>query len=358
MKIRVVILDSDAQYLERLSATFGVKYTHKLQIYACTSLSTALDIIDEKRVDVFLATEEFDVDYKALPKRCGFGYLVEDHDTETINGQFVVCKFQKAEQIYKQILGLYSEHSSSITGRVANAGASNLVIFQSPCGGVGTSSMASAFALNLATGGAKVLYLNLEKFGVADTFFSAEGSLGMSEIVYALKSRKANLQMKLESCLKQDQCGVYFISGSAVALDNLELKHEEINELVDVINVSTDFDYIVIDMDFSLDEDSVKLIQKSNAMVMVCDGSEPCNTKIKRTVDAMAKMEQDLEEPLIVRTHVVYNKFSSKTSTGVEEAGIDVLGGAPRYEHATVHQVVLQLSKMNLFDRIINQENY
>lgn len=358
MKIKVVILDSDAQYLERLGATFGMKYVQKLQLFSCTSLKKALEIINEKRVDILLATEDFDVDYKALPKRCGFGYLVEDHDTESINDQFVVCKFQKAEQIYKQILGLYSEHSSSITGRVTNGENGNLVIFESPCGGVGTSSMASAFALNLAMTGRKVLYLNLEKFGTADNFFSAEGTLGMSDIVYALKSRKANLPMKLESCLKQDPCGVYFISGSAVALDNMELKHEEIWELIEAINMSSDFEYIILDTDFSLEKDAVKLIQKSNALIMVSDGSEPANTKIRRAVDSMIKMEQNLDDPITVRTHLIYNRFSNKTGMGMDDINIDILGGAPRYEHATIHQVVLQLSQMNLFDRIINQEMY
>lgn len=70
--------------------------------------------------------------------------------------------------------------------------------------------MAAACASYYAAKGEKTLYLNFEKFGSADAFFSAEGQFDMSDIIFALKSRKANLSMKMESCVKQDRRGVYF----------------------------------------------------------------------------------------------------------------------------------------------------
>ena len=89
-----------------------------------------------------------------------------------------------------------------------------MIIFSSPSGGVGTSSMAAACAVHYAMQGKKVLYLNLEKFGSADVFFSGEGQFDMSDIIYTLKSKKTNLALKLESCVKQDISGVYFYSQS------------------------------------------------------------------------------------------------------------------------------------------------
>ena len=53
----------------------------------------------------------------------------------------------------------------------------------------------------------------------------------MSGIIFALKSKKTNLSMKMESCVKQDPRGVYFYSQSKVALDMLELGADEIGRL-------------------------------------------------------------------------------------------------------------------------------
>ena len=111
---------------------------------------------------------------------------------------------------------------------------SKVITFSSPCGGTGTSSVAAACAVNFAKKGKKVLYFNLEPFGSSDNFFNAEGQFDMSDIIYALKSAKANLALKLESCVKQDSTGVYFFSATKVALDMQEL-HIVIRQILSVI---------------------------------------------------------------------------------------------------------------------------
>ena len=50
---------------------------------------------------------------------------------------------------------------------------------------------------------------------------------------------------------------------------------------------------------------------------------------------------------------LAYNKFSSKTSTMLENIDMKSIGGAPTYLHASVKQVVEQLSEMDMFEKII-----
>lgn len=82
-------------------------------------------------------------------------------------------------------------------------------------GGVGSSSLAAACALNFAARGRSVLYLNLEKFGGSSQFFSGEGQFDMSDVVLSLKSRKANLALKLESYVRRDPRGVFFFASQS-----------------------------------------------------------------------------------------------------------------------------------------------
>lgn len=219
MKIKLAILDNDKNYLGRIIATLEAMYTDKFQVYSFSDLDIALKTINEANIDVFVAGDSFNIDFSQLPKRCGFAYLVETPGIETLNGHQTICKFQKVDSIYKQILSIYAEYAGNITGLKIADEDCKIITFASPSGGTGSSTMAAACAIHFAARGKKTLYLNFEPFGSSDVFFSGEGMFTMSDVIYALKSKKTNLSLKLESCVKQDRRGVYYFSQSEFALD-------------------------------------------------------------------------------------------------------------------------------------------
>lgn len=353
MKIKLGILDMDQSYLNRIVAVFGTKYAEKLEIYSFTDLEVALATINSAKIDVFIANEAFDIDLNNLSKRCGFAYFVDSMDVSMVNNQRAICKFQKAELIYKQILNIYSDKAENLSTLKSKDGSASIILFQSVSGGTGASSMAAAGSLHFAEQGKKVLYLNLEKFGSSDAFFNGEGNFDISDIIYGLKSKKSNLSLKLESCVKNDPRGVYFYSQSRVALDMLELDCDEILQLLSELKAIEFYDYIVVDMDFAMDKNVLKICRQANAIVWVGDGLEISNIKIRRAYDALSIMEQNADLPLQKRISLLYNKFSNKVSKALEDIELRNIGGAPRYEHATTSQVLEQLSKLDVFDKII-----
>ncbi|MFR7893039.1 MAG: hypothetical protein ACLU38_02080 [Dysosmobacter sp.] len=56
---------------------------------------------------MLVASDTFVVESK-LPKRCQLAYFVESADVDSVNDQRAICKFQKADLIYRQILSIYS----------------------------------------------------------------------------------------------------------------------------------------------------------------------------------------------------------------------------------------------------------
>ncbi len=64
-------------------------------------------------------------------------------------------------------------------------------------------------------------------------------------------------------------------------------------------------------------------------------------------------MEQNDDSPLINRISLIYNKFSNKSSKTVGEIGLRIIGGAPRYEHASEVQILDKLSGMEMFGKIM-----
>ena len=353
MKIRLAILETDVGYLNRIVTVFGSKYADKIEIYSFTEKDVALSELQSIKADLLVASDSFEIDTKQLPKRCGFAYFVDSMEVELLRGQPTICRFQKADLIYRQVLSLYAEHAGSMTELKFSDDGCRVIAFASPSGGSGSSTMAAACALHFAAMGRKTLYLNLEKFGSPDDYFSGQGQFDMSDIIYALKTRKANISMKVESAVKQDLRGVYFISQSKLALDMLELTTEEILRLISELRLNGSYDYLILDAEFGLDKDSLKVLHQAQAMIVVGDGSPSSNTKIFRAMTALATKEENEDTPLINRTLLAYNRFSSRTGETIANLELRAIGGAPRYEHATTEQLLAQLSRNPLFDEIV-----
>ena len=353
MKIKLAILERDRSYLTRIASAFGTKYADKLEIYSFTDPDVALSTLNSAKIDVLLASDAFDIDTNKLPNRCAFAFLVDSMGIESLREQRAICKFQKADLIYKQILSVYSEKASSITGFKIAGDAGQVIVFCSVSGGVGSSTMAAACATHFAQQEKKVLYLNLEKFGSADVFFSGQGQFDMSDIIFALKSKKTNLPLKLEGCVKQDPCGVYFYSQTKIALDMMELNTEDTLRLISELRLMGEYDYIILDMDFAIDKETLKVFREAQAIVLIGDGSLESNNKTNRAYTALATLEQNADAPLVNRMYFIYNKVSSKNGQSIDDSGLKVLGGAPRYAGASEQQIRDQLAAMNIFDAIV-----
>lgn len=353
MKIKLAILEKDKTYLSRVVSAFSARYADKLEMYSFTDPAVAVGTLNSAKIDMLLASDCFEIDTTQIPARCAFAYLVDTKGIDLIRDQAAICKFQKADLIYKQILSVYAEKASAITGFKLDGGEGTVIAFCSPSGGVGSSSMAAACAMHMAASGSKVLYLNLEKFGSADVFFSGQGQFDMSDIIFALKSRKTNLSMKLEGCVKQDASGVYFYSQTKIALDMLELTADDILHLIRELKIMGGYDCIILDADFGISKDMLTVYRQAQAIVLVGDGSEPSNSKIARAHKALATLEQNADAPLTGRMSLLYNKVSSKNGHSLEIEGLKMLGGAPRYAGATTRQVLEQLAAMDVFNGIL-----
>ena len=352
MKIKVAVLTEDERYLSRIINTLGIKYSDSLELYTFTDKRIAINTISDSKINVVLAEPPFDIDFHMLSDRSDFAWLVEQSDVTSYKGKRAICKFQTIDLLYKQILNIFSEHQEEII-RKYSVGNCKIIAFLPVSGGVGASSLAAAAAINLVSLGKKVLYLNLEKLGSSDVFFSGDGPFDMSDVIFALQSKTANLSMKLESCVKQDKSGVFFFSPAKSSLDMTEMSKDHcIKLLLELVN-SDKYDIIVLDMDFGLDEKTLELLNKTSKILWIGDGSETSNSKLLRAYEALDIIEQNRDIQLINRISIIYNKFSNKTGKMVSSVDIKYFSGIPKYEHMTSQKVVDSLSKLNIFSQLV-----
>lgn len=352
MRIRLAILEKDVSYLNRIVAVFNQKYSDKIQVYSFTEIEPVYQVLRETKIDVLLVSEYYNFDISLVPSRCGFAYFVDSRDIDTLNNQRTICKYQKIDLIYKQILSVYSENTENITGLRISDENCKLIAFCSPCGGSGVTSVAAATAIQHALNGKKTLYLNLEKYGSTDAVFQSDGQFDMSDIIFSLKSKKTNLSIKLESCVKQDKHGVYFYSSAKQALDMLELREEEIIRLINELQLTGSYDYIIADLDFNMNDGFMDLLKVFHSIIIIGTGSELSNAKIFRLYNSLSIKESMDDSPILNRMILLYNQFSNKTDRIISGIEMKNIGGIPRFEHATDIQVVEQIAKMAVLNNI------
>lgn len=355
IKLRLAVLDSDRTYLERIVGVFLNKFNDRLEVYSFTEVSSAMNALSVNKIDVFLSSEEFAIDISKIPSRCAFAYFTESNAVDTIYDQKAICKFQKVELLYKELISLFSEKSAKMVGfKTEENDDITIMTFLSSSGGTGSSSMAAACAMNLAKIDKKVLYLNIEYFGTAQTYFQDEGQSNLGDVIYAIKSGKNNLSLKLESAVKHDtNKGVFFYDSCKIPLEVMEISDQDIKKLIEELKILGKYDRIIIDCDYILNKTLMTVMEYSKYLIFVSDGSEIANMKFQKSYEAMEVLEVQHDTPLLSKINIIYNKFSSKTGKQIQMEGVKSIGGAPKYEQATTEQVIQQLSKMDLFAGLV-----
>ena len=357
MKFRLALLNEDQQYIRKLCTSLESRYPDKLEICTFSDAAGIAASAERSSFDVVIADEESSVGPESFSKRTAFAFFTDSPDIGRIRDYPVVCRFQKIDAIYRQILAVYAEKAEDISAVSESARTPcSVILFSSAAGGVGTSSIAAAAAMHFAGTGIRTLYLDLGTYGNAELFFRSDGRQGMSDLIYAMKNRNLNLRLKLQSAVLQDESGVYFFRPPAVPLDMLELTTGEKAELIRILQDSGDFDCILVDLDFDLSEIRALLLN-AECLIMVSDGSEIAADKTVRALQVMRILDGQDRTALMPRTKLVYNRLSSQSGRMLQGISADVIGGARRFEGEDQRMIVEELSRMAFFPLILREQS-
>lgn len=352
MKIKIAIFDKDENYKNRLLNNFQVKYADKLELYVFSDAEALYNNLKSNHIDVVLIDDSLRIKADNLPEGILLIYLCKTMGIEEIEGTPSICKFQKIETIYKQILGLYAENASNLKIK-ENGSSARIVLFVSAQGGSGTSSAAAAYALKCALDKKKVFYLNLELLGSPDIYFSSDGMMSFSDVIYALKSRKSNLAIKMESSAKTDKSGVDYFDTCKNAYDMSELRDEEIGDLLHGIMQMKEYDDIVLDLSGDMNERMFTLMKDyASRIICVNDGSITGNKKFEHFCEILGVMEQRSGKNILGKMALLYNRYGTKTSSQLEKSPIPVLGGIHRYEGVSGRDLIEQITKTGVLEQI------
>ena len=307
MKIKVSIVENDKNYVERILDGFSGKYADKLEVYAYSSLEQMKS--DEKVVaDIYLICDTYSFEKSAFPEHSAVVYFVDSREIDTFRGERTIAKYQKLDDIYKEISDLYADISGIVVKEKHGDNNLQIYLFTSGMGGVGKSVLAVSAAHSLAMKGKKVLYLPFELFGNSDVYFERTKTGDFGKIIYAIKSKKSNIAMKISSIIENNFAGISYISSPENSYDLSSMTKDDIETLISEICSLGQYEYIIMDTDAGMGQMIAELSSMATKIIYVTENISAAVQKEKNYVKAMKLLEHKNSYTILPKMVAIINK--------------------------------------------------
>ena len=269
----------------------------------------------------------------------------------------VLMKYQHADALIKEMMSLCSEQISQLHTGSRTEGRGSVLLFESPAGGVGTTTLACACAYYLQHQGQKVLYLNLERFGATESFLGGDGKADLGDLLYALKAKRGNFAIKLESVVRQDISGISYVEPCRHAADTESISAKDMEVLVRAVAESGMYDSVIMDRNSGVADTDYVLRNCADSVILISDGTQTANGKIQKLCEALYLYEKNEDIVLMPKVKLLYNRFGSRTGCRLDQDQPETLGGFPRYENMTERTIIEQMAEKEVFSGLCQREN-
>ena len=202
-----------------------------------------------------------------------------------------------------------------------NDGNNTLVeVFMPVNGGAGATSLAIAYAKRLARQGIPTLYLNFEMLNSSNIFLNGEGNVGFDEIIYAIKSKKQSVSLKIESSVLKTSEGLDFFNESRTALDMLEMSDEDISVLIKELQGMGKYRHIIIDSNLNPGS-RLKVFSKfAYKIIFVFDDTKQGIKKMSDLNEALQIMENSGSIDITNKLSLICNKVRDVNNISIPQA--------------------------------------
>lgn len=322
MKLKLVVADSDMEYLEHFTRCVQSNYFDEIELATFSGQDTLNEYLDREECNVLLFDDQFET--KGFQ---GVKFLLSaEKDVNEKNGIPVICKYQKLEKIYKKALGAYAETKESYKlSALKEKDGTKVVSFLAASGGTGKTVCAITYARLQALRNKRVLYLSSETLSTLGAYFSDQGDVNMSQIFFAVKRSKGNIPMKIQSALHVDDQGVYYFLPGDNPLEMLEITEEDWKELLIQLISMKIFDIIVVDIENPLVPAVRGILTMSDILMTVTIGYDQEIEQCRKLFKTMRVVEKQMGENWMEKMYCLINRRNGRYQSE-EVAGVRVIG--------------------------------
>lgn len=324
MKLKIVLADKDECYVKKFLQCVENNYFDEIEMAVFTAEETLARYIESNNYDALLYTQDF----KDTEKQGICFLLTEEKEAGQDDSIKTLCKYQKVERIYKQILHAHAESKSNFKSQsLKKDGETQIITFLSAAGGTGKSTVAATFARLQAMSGKAVLYLSIEKMPSTEEFFESDEGTTLSQVMFWVKRGKGNIPMKIGSSMLQDYSGVYFWKPGKNPMEIVDMLSSDWKELLQQIIELRKINYIIVDLESSMSNETTDIIKLSDRLVFICTEDKINKRKTEQLVKGFAVLEQQTAIPLLEKSCVLVNKSTNVQNLPTQICGIPVVGG-------------------------------
>jgi cellulose biosynthesis protein BcsQ len=354
-KIHLVIGDEDTKYIE-LFANYirATEHAGKFSIKLFSQKENMEQYLEtQSHINVLLATPAMlPDDIRSISSSVSAGSVIKLEDDRLSSVEVdlpSVYKYQPLNKLISEILAIYYDEHGKQTSLLGKDQQSQVVAIYSATGGTGKTTFAVNLCRQIALQGASVFYLNLELMNSTPMFFAGdEESDVSSQVLYYAKANPKQLVSKIESLKKHDAYSkIDYFDLAVNAEEMLDLSEQDVEQLIDGLINTENYNYIVIDLDDAFD-DRVKAALKSSSRIFWLLNNDL--QSFHKTAYLLQQIDQLLEYSVSDQVHLTLNRHTGQLAEGLSAYGLSVRGYLPYIpEWKNVHDSD-QLTSSPVFD--------
>lgn len=291
--IKLLIFDEDDEYSISLCNFLTHSYSETLMVNYCNNPNDVREWAEKIDPDILLTSDKYYLQIRNYFNK-NLILLSSRRNSELSAEAHSIYKYKDANQIVGEIINIFTRSGKVIhTSREKDTKA---VAVYSAAGNVGKTSLALAVSSICSFSGLSVFYLNLEQFQSTNIFFTCNNEYSMSDIIYFAKEKDKNLITKIPvMCSKDADSSINYFGQVNNVFDIKELHPQDIDFIISAIRECGYYDLVVIDMDSQLNENSIKIFEKSDEILYVVTNEENCLHKTKLFIEAMNLISDSME---------------------------------------------------------------
>ena len=293
-KISLVIVEPDRPYITSLTDFFSERYGDKLKITCFTEVQYLEKYFQKnKKIDILLIKPE--MYYEEIPKQLIRNIIILSgkKDLTEFKGYPIVKKYQTGEELYKELLNIYTTNNSGVDQILENSNKEvSITTVYSPIGGIGKTTIAIALALTLCKLSKAVLYLNLEDIQSTPAFFNCTCSRNLSDLLYFVKDRNDKFQEKLQTIVLKDiTSGLNYFGPVDSVLDIEDLNSEDTKFLMESLYKTNRYEYIIIDLSSRFNSNYNEILSKSSKVLIPIGQDKLSSVKLDNLLKQTDKLD-------------------------------------------------------------------
>ena len=270
-KPRVIIADSDINYIVPLQLKFAEDFFEKIDLEIITDSGYFRELFQSpQHADILIVSEGL-YDQTLQRHNITHIFLMTEQFEEGQTGDLrinYIFKYTSIKEIFNEIIGnsadvLKLQHKKNQETQV--------VLVCSASGGTGKTTVALGMAASLTKNYKRVLYINAAHLHSFQYLLESPAPITSSEVYAKLTMAGEDIYPQIKHVIRKELFS--YLPPFKAALMSLGLSYSVYEQIIRSAKKSGEFDFILVDADVSFDEDKARLISLSDRVVVVTNQS-------------------------------------------------------------------------------------